>query len=219
MPTSVRKLMANRANAQKSTGPRDPELKAKVAQNRTLHGLTGHFHVMKGEDQQKFENLFDELMRDEKPVGSAEVELVRKMAEHTWLARRATKCQEACFQVDTQTAEQVAKEQHVVHINQELDRFLRYQAHHDRCYQRAANELLRRKKERQLEARGFESQKRAEAEQERQIEKHTQAMAVGKARLQSAEIRAAKQFADVLPPDFFQGPLTRVQHHFQNRDA
>ena len=33
MSTSKKKLAANRANAQKSTGPRTPEGKAKVAQN------------------------------------------------------------------------------------------------------------------------------------------------------------------------------------------
>jgi hypothetical protein len=50
-------------------------------------------------------------MIDEKPVGSVEVELVHKMAEHTWLRERAARCQEACFVVMPQTSEQKKNDQ------------------------------------------------------------------------------------------------------------
>jgi hypothetical protein len=44
-------------------------------------------------------NLFEQFMRDENPVGSVEIELVRKMAEHTCLRERAARYLEACFLV------------------------------------------------------------------------------------------------------------------------
>jgi uncharacterized membrane protein len=43
---------------------------------------------------------------------------------------------------------------------------MRYQSHHDRGYQRASNELTKRRKERGLAARGLASQKRADNQQE-----------------------------------------------------
>ena len=89
--TSLKQLLANRDNARKSTGPKSAEAKAKVAQNRTIHGLTGNFQVIEGEDQDRYDRLLDQLMDDEQPVGIAEIELVKKMAQHTWPVPRA-KC-------------------------------------------------------------------------------------------------------------------------------
>jgi hypothetical protein len=43
-PISERRLAANRANAQKSTGPRTPEGKRRVSQNASRHNLYAGFH-------------------------------------------------------------------------------------------------------------------------------------------------------------------------------
>ena len=104
--STLKQIFANRRNAQKSSGATTPEGKSIVAQNSRKHGLTGRFTVMPGENQEAFDNLFEQFMLDEKPVGSVEVELVRKMAEHTWLRQRASRCLEACFLVLPQTPEQ-----------------------------------------------------------------------------------------------------------------
>jgi hypothetical protein len=169
--SSIRQLFANRDNAKKSTGPVTPEGKAISSQNRTVHGLSGQFRVIAGEDQTAFDRMIDEFMRDEQPIGIAEIELVKKMVESIWLSTRARRYQEACFVVKPQTREQLARNEAEVAVRPELERYERYQAHHDRAYARAAAELLRRKKERRLLQNGFESQKRYEA-QERRRENH-----------------------------------------------
>ena len=47
---SEKKLAANRLNAQKSTGPKTDEGKAKSARNATTHGLFCRDVVIKGEE-------------------------------------------------------------------------------------------------------------------------------------------------------------------------
>jgi hypothetical protein len=163
MSISKRKLAANYANAQKSTGPTSREGRQKVSQNATKHGLCGRFKVLPGENQENFDNLFEQFMQDEQPVGSVETELVRRMAEYTWLRDRAARFQNACFHVAERTPEDITDGKADIHFSPELERFLRYQAHFDRSFARASAELLKRKKERRLLAAGFDSEKRAHA--------------------------------------------------------
>ena len=168
---TAKQLAANRANGQKSHGPTSAAGKEISSQNRRWHGLTGHFKVLACEHQGAFERLFDEFVASEKPIGPVELELVRKMAEYTWCRQRATRFHESCFLVDEQTPELKALEKADIRVNPELDKFIRYQAHYDRCYGRASAELLKRKKERYLQEIRFESQKRAQAAELRR-EKH-----------------------------------------------
>jgi hypothetical protein len=196
-----RKAIANRENAQKSTGPRTEEGKAKVAQNRTKHGLTGSFQLLPTENVAQFEELLNQFMIDEKPVGIAEVELVKTMVQHLWMTRRADCFMNACFLVQ-QSPDQADHNECQIDVRPELERYLRYQAHHQRSYQRASNELLQRRKERLKAAFGFESQKQAEAEehrrerrQEQHEERHKTAVAIAEKRLQREEIHLGTALA------------------------
>jgi hypothetical protein len=184
-------LVANRENAKKSTGPRTEEGRAKVSQNRTIHGLTGAFHVLPGENAAGFDELMNQLMLDEKPVGIAEVELVKKMAEHTWCAERAGRFMDACFLVVAQTPEQLADNQAEIRVRPELERYIRYQAHHNREYARASAELLKRRKERRDIEIGFESQQHRAADEQRRenresrhLERHKTAAAIDEQKLE-----------------------------------
>ncbi len=195
-------LAANRENAKKSTGPTSAAGKEKVSQNRTLHGLTGRFQVLPNEKQERFEELFNQFMLDENPVGSVEIELVRKMAEHTWCARRASCLLEACFLVIAQSPEQLANNEAEMRVRPELERYERYQAHHDRAYARASAELIKRRNERRKDEIGFESQKRAEAQEKRrdakenrQVEQHKVAFASAQKTLELKEMRLFNEAA------------------------
>ena len=172
MPISARKLAANRANAQKSTGPRCPESKEKVALNAVKHGLCGRFKVLSCEDQSEYDDLLRRFMEAEKPVDDVERELVAKMARHTWLSERAIRFQEGCFLVQPQSPEEEAANRDGIAVRKDLDNYLRYQTCHDRAYARAAAELARRRKERQLSESRFDSQQRARAAEARR-EKHS----------------------------------------------
>ncbi len=182
MPSSLRKLKANRANAKKSTGPKSAAAKEKVSHNSVNHGLCGRFDVLACEHQDDYDLLLNRLHEEEKPVGTAEVELVVKMAQHTWLCRRALRLQEACFSMEPAEPGQT-REQQAIGVRTTINNYVRYHAAQDRAYRRASQELLQRRKERQLAERGFASQKRLEAEETRKAEKHAQTMALQKARL------------------------------------
>jgi hypothetical protein len=157
-----KQIQANRTNSKSSTGPRTAAGLEKVSRNRTWHGLTGRFEVMKGESQDTFDNLFQQFVADQKPVGPVETELVRKMAEYNWLRQRASRFHESCFLVSEQTPEQIATGQADIRINPELEKFIRYQAQYDRLFQRALSDLMKLRKERRLDEIGFESRERAE---------------------------------------------------------
>ncbi len=193
MFTSLRKLQANRANAQKSTGPTSAAGRATVSQNRITHGLLGQFRVLQGERQDLFDNLLEQLMADEQPDGIAEIELVKKMAESMWLAQRARRYQEACFVVKPQTGDQLAGNQAEIAVRPELERYLRYQAHHDRAYARASSELIKRRNERRKAAVGFESQKRAEAQEERRDAAENRKNDVHKIAIATAEVKFERE--------------------------
>jgi hypothetical protein len=205
MSISKRKLAANRANAQKSTGPQSTEGKEKVSQNRTVHGLCGQFQVLQEvESQEQFNTFLNQLIADEQPVGQAEIELVVKMAEHTWLAKRALRMQGNSFVHMPKTPEQIKSGEIPVGIDSGFETFLRYHAAHDRAYQRASAELQKRKKERRLAEIGFESQKHAERQEERgdkqqmqRDERHKTAVAIDKKRLEAAEMKAIQVSHDV----------------------
>ena len=211
---SIRKRDANRANAQNSTGPVTAEGKAAVARNAVKHGLTGSFHVLEGEDQQAYTALLNRFMEDEKPVGIAEIELVKKMAQYTWLSDRAIRFQEACFVILNRTPEMRAKGQAELQVRPDLERYTRYQAHHNREYQRASKELRDRRKEREKSERGFVSQKqveaketRAAAREARAAEMHPYQLAIAKTRAEAPkrspkpqmDVSEAKQIAQTAP--------------------
>ena len=156
MPISKRKLAANRENAKKSTGPTSEEGKEKVSSNAIQHGLCGRFRVLPNENQDEYNDLVRRFLEAEQPADQVERELVAKMARHTWLSERSIRFQEACFLFQPQTPEQAKSGATPVSFDvKQLELHLRYQAAHDRAYQRASNELQKRKKARELAEIGF----------------------------------------------------------------
>jgi len=206
MAVSARKLAANRANAQKSTGATSEEGKAKVAQNALKHGLCANFQVLSYENQREYDDIFERFIRAEQPANDVERELVAKMARHSWLSDRAVRCQEGCFLVQPPTPED--KEEHTagIAVRPDLEMYMRYLACHDRAYARASAELMKRRKERQLVERGFVSQKQAEAaearrdaqeqrrekQQAHRDERHKTAVAIDNKRLELTGLKTMK---------------------------
>ena len=81
---SPARLEANRANAQKSTGPTSPEGKAKSALNSLVHGLRAATVVLPGEDADVFEALRQDLIDEHKPQTVTEQRLLDTMAASQW---------------------------------------------------------------------------------------------------------------------------------------
>jgi hypothetical protein len=82
-------INANRLNAQKSTGPRTPEGKAKVSQNAVTHGLTAFRPVLAGEDHEEYALFRDDFFRHHAPVGILEETLAQHAADTFWRLQRA----------------------------------------------------------------------------------------------------------------------------------
>jgi hypothetical protein len=159
---SEAKLLANRSNAQLSTGAITPEGKAVVSQNATRHGLTGQFKVLPNESQEDFDQLLAAFLRDEAPADQEEIEMVHFMAEATWLSRRSIRLQDQAIILIENGTPEGRKEGH-----RNLALYLRYMTTHDRAYSRYAAELRKRRNERRKTERGFVSQRHREAAEHR----------------------------------------------------
>jgi hypothetical protein len=96
--SSVAQMLANRINAQKSTGPRTPEGKATVAQNAVKHGLLAQRAVIRGEDPAEFELYRDQMLGDLAPAGAVEVMLAERVVSMSWRLRRAEWLQNEVFE-------------------------------------------------------------------------------------------------------------------------
>ena len=81
---SAAQFAANRANAQKSTGPDTPEAKGNSRLNAIRAGLTGQITTMSDSDRHAFEKLTAELIPDLEPKTVMEIELAHAIAWDTW---------------------------------------------------------------------------------------------------------------------------------------
>ncbi len=91
-------VSANRANAQKSTGPRTPEGKAAVAQNAVKHGLRARAAVLQGEDWEEYTCFRAGMLEELYPDGLQERELADRIVSLSWRLRRAARYQDAVFE-------------------------------------------------------------------------------------------------------------------------
>ncbi len=89
MATSAQ-IAANRANAQKSTGPTSEAGKAKTSRNATRHGLCRVILCTDEEDTTEMTALLADLMEEHQPQGPTEEILVYKIAEQFWFTKRAS---------------------------------------------------------------------------------------------------------------------------------
>jgi len=86
---SEAQIAANRANAQRSTGPRTEAGKSASAQNGLKHGLCAKEAVLPYEEREGWEGLLADLKERWKPVGPQETALVEEYAGCSWRLRRA----------------------------------------------------------------------------------------------------------------------------------
>ena len=87
-PCSARKLAANRANAQKSTGPRTAKGKARSRWNGLVHGLCASLALLPGEDEVAFNRFIVGVYADLRPRGPTEAVLVDQYVSVAWKLRR-----------------------------------------------------------------------------------------------------------------------------------
>jgi hypothetical protein len=82
-------ILANRRNAQKSTGPKTAEGKAAVAKNATRHGLFARYDVVISENPADFDAFREEMLAELAPVGTMESILAERIVSLAWRLKRA----------------------------------------------------------------------------------------------------------------------------------
>ena len=155
-PISEAQLNANRANAQHSTGATSPEGKAASARNNFRHGLTqteGDLVLLEDESKEEYSQSLAAFQDEWKPANPTEQDLVERLASKQWLRRRAMKLQKL----------------YLAHNGQILDYdqfalYRRYEAQHERAYNKALADLIRLHGLRLRQENGFESQRRKNEE-------------------------------------------------------
>jgi hypothetical protein len=85
---SDRKRLANQRNAQKSTGPKTPEGKARSKMNAMIHGVFCQEIVILKEHLPLYQALRREIIRDLRPQNTIELAMVDKIIECRWKLRR-----------------------------------------------------------------------------------------------------------------------------------
>jgi hypothetical protein len=172
-PISEQQRAANRANAQRSTGPRTPEGKARSAQNARKHGFTAStFAIVRLEELDEVARLKDDLIATYQPVNSQELFAIERIALAQQTLLRAARLECGLF---TQALDQALTHDdqplvlptdeltHDIEVTRQQNRnyalafgfhkiarlantwslFMRYQAQSERMYRRAVEELER----------------------------------------------------------------------------
>jgi hypothetical protein len=96
-PVSERRLAANRANAQKSTGPRTPEGKRRSALNATRHGILSQVLHLPEEEMAAYEEFTAPYVASLSPVGQTETELARAFADLQFRLHRLSAAEHNLF--------------------------------------------------------------------------------------------------------------------------
>jgi len=95
--SSEKRLIANRRNALKSTGPKTPEGKARSRLNALKHGLLAKDVVLHDEKDEDFVAMLEAFYEDCQPVGHLEESLVRHLAIAEWRLNRLTRAEAGLF--------------------------------------------------------------------------------------------------------------------------
>ncbi len=187
-----KQIQANRENSQHSTGPVSEAGREAVSQNRTTHGLAGSYKAQTESELEEFRRLTDSFINDYNATCQTEIELIFKMAEALIRSTRAMHYQDACMiSIESDDPEEAAR------ARKEFELYIRYQAHHDRAYQRYTAELRKFQSENKKAEIGFESQKLKAADETRKRERHELAVSIGRARLEHETLKNRKLTAYV----------------------
>jgi hypothetical protein len=155
MTTTEKIIRANRANAQKSTGPKTKEGKKISGRNAVKHGLYTNDLIIKSpaltEDEEEYERMFAALTDELQPEGVFQEYLVRTIANCLWRSARVVRAETAQinrqlhFMSDT-LPRAIAVGVDSIPKGDAASHILRYEMRVDRQLSRALNLLMRLKK-------------------------------------------------------------------------
>jgi len=118
---TAKKVVANRRNAERSTGPQTDRGKLATRFNAVTLGLFAKHVVIPICDghggEREFQKLLDDLQQEFQPLGTFEEWLVVKIGESMWRLRRATRSEKGCVRATAIWEDRPPK-------NDRLDEFL-----------------------------------------------------------------------------------------------
>ena len=123
LPTSQRRIEANRRNSQRSTGPRTAAGKNIVRRNALQHGLTAEKLVVVGEDAAEFQAMADAHHADIQPRNSIELELCKTFTLAAWRRQRCALTEAAMtnqYIRDSRRAKAVERQHEVLSLGERL---------------------------------------------------------------------------------------------------
>jgi hypothetical protein len=90
-------LVANRENAQHSTGPSSPEGKSRTRLNGLRHGLTGQTVLLPEEDRAVYDQHCADLLDELAPHGALETQAAQSIADYYWRINRIKAIEDNIF--------------------------------------------------------------------------------------------------------------------------
>ena len=95
--TTEKQIVANQANALKSTGPKTPEGKAVLRFNALKHGILSKEVLLPGERKRDFITFSDGLREALQPLGALEELFVERIITAAWRLRRVLDVEQELF--------------------------------------------------------------------------------------------------------------------------
>ncbi len=96
-PVTLNRAAVNKANAQKSTGPRTEAGKQRSSLNALHHGLTGQTVVLPTEDHSAYERHSQSFLHEYRPKDATETQLVQSLIDTSWRMNRAASIETNLF--------------------------------------------------------------------------------------------------------------------------
>ena len=156
MPVSEKQLEANRRNAQRSTGPRTAEGKARSSLNNLRHGLTGQITVLPEEDREAHDAFCNRLIAGFQPETLIEDQLAHFVAEDAWRLNRVAAIENNIFALGRKSRHSEIRNalddaQSFLDHARELNLLSLYEQRIHRNMQRNLNQLRELQREREAE--------------------------------------------------------------------
>ncbi len=204
---SAAQVLANKANAQRSTGPRTTEGKTNSSKNHTSHGLSSREFVILPGRQAEFDEFITALRDSVKPVGAIELDLFQQLAHASWTLRR---CRAAEADLHNGSGEPELDPLNDPHLDERLRLIDLYTRRAERAYHRALQQLKALQTEREfladLQASGVPAGAETPLAIRKSLTKHRQLLAQAHtARLEAEAIRKIESF--VAPPSELSNPI------------
>jgi hypothetical protein len=177
---SEKQLEANRANAQKSTGPRTADGKKRSSLNATRHGFTGQTVVLPEEDLVAFNTFTKGIVESFTPVAATEIQLAQSYAGYQWRINRLAAVETTMFTLGLMedNAENLNIEHPQIHIAASYAKTFRSQAAefgrlamYNQRLENSASKVLKQLKELQTARRQREQHEMVEAARIYQLNK------------------------------------------------